>query len=131
LDEHAPRALLPDRSSSCRFEKVLSQRRENINQHDLFIQHSRAVPAAWRKVQNVAGLSNSLLVAYNEAHTATLDYGDLFVRMLVSRRVHVWLEAQTANHEMVSDDHLPLDPFTDSLNWNVIPVAMPRSANQG
>jgi hypothetical protein len=114
----------------CRFEKVLSQRRENIDQHNLFIQHSRAMPAAGREVQHIARLSNSFLVAYNEAHTASLYYRDLFVRMLVGRRVHVGLKAQAANHELVSDDHLPLDPFADALDGYVIPTAVLRSAIQ-
>jgi hypothetical protein len=65
-----------------------------------------------------------------EAHTAPLYYRDLFVRMLVSRRVHVWLEAQAANHELLSDDHLPLDPLADALDGYAPPIAVLRSAIQ-
>jgi hypothetical protein len=113
--------------SSCRFEKVLSQRRENINKHYLFIEHSRAMPAAGWKVQHVARLGNSLLITNDEAHTSTLDDSYLFVRMLVSRRVHMRLEAQAANHQLRSDDHLSLDTFTDALDGYAVPTAVLRS----
>ena len=35
------------------FEKVLAYRREDVEQHDLFVHHSRAVPAVGWKVKHV------------------------------------------------------------------------------
>lgn len=88
------------------------------------------MPAAGGKVQHIARLGNSFLVAHDEAHAAPLDYRDLFMRMLVSGRIHVRLKAQAANHELVSDDHLPLDPIADALDGYAVPIAVLRSANQ-
>jgi|SRR6266404_1538229 len=111
-------------------EEVFSQRRENINQHNLFIKHSGAMPAPRRKMQHVARLRHSLLIADDETHTASLDYGELFVWMLVSRRFHVWLEPQPANHKLVPDDHLPFDAYADTLSGYALPVAVLGSAGQ-
>lgn len=47
-------------------------------------------------MKHVASVRDSLLIADYEANAAALDYHDLFVRMLVNRRVHVWLQAQAA-----------------------------------
>jgi len=81
-------------------------------------------------MQHVARLRDSLLIADDETHTASLDYRELFVRMLVSRRFHVWLEPQPANHKLVSDDHLPFDAFADALSGYALPVAVLGSAGQ-
>jgi hypothetical protein len=51
--------------------------------------------------------------------------------MLMSRRIDVWLEAQAANHELVPDDHLALDAFSDALDGYAPPVAMLQSSSQG
>ena len=81
-------------------------------------------------MQHVARLCNALLIADDETHTASLDYGDLFVWMLVSRRFQEWLEPQAANHELVSHDHLPFDALADALNRYALPIAMLGSAGQ-
>src|SRR5262249_60498529 len=48
------------------FEEVFAQRREDVYQHDLFIEHCRAVPAPGRKVKHVACLRDPLFVSDDE-----------------------------------------------------------------
>ena len=95
------------------FEEILSQRREDVYQHDLFVEHCRAVPATGRKVQNVARLRDPFLavplVPNDETHASTFDQCDLLVRMIVRWRDDVWLESQTADHQLFTHYHLTRD----------------------
>src|SRR5262249_55181373 len=46
----------------------------------------------------------------------------LLVRMRMRRRLDPWLQAETAHHQLLADDHLPLDAVGDPLYRDAVPV---------
>ena len=105
-------------------QEVFSHRREDIDQNHFFIQHRRAVPAPRRKVEHVAGVRDPLVTADGETHTAAFHQRDLFVGVIVRGRNYIGREAKAAEHQVVADNELPLNPFLDNLHWHGRPVHM-------
>lgn len=88
-------------------QKIFADRRKDIDQHDLFIQHRRAVAIMRRKMQNVAGRNDPRLSVDIKLNPA-LDYErHLFMWMRVLGRHKKRIECEPADHHVLPDDHLP------------------------
>src|SRR5262249_48848147 len=73
-------------------------------------------------MQNVASLSDTLLVSNGEAYTTTFNDGNLFMWMIVRWRIDVRGKAQPANHQLFTDNHLSLNAFAQTFNRYILPV---------
>ena len=60
-------------------EKILTNRRENIDEHNLFVHHRGAVPATGREVKYVSGRSDAFLAFNKEPDAALNNDGHLLV----------------------------------------------------
>src|SRR5262245_47717385 len=96
------RSLPPSGTDSgvrgCDSQKVFSNRSEDIDQHNLFVERCGSVPAAGREVQHIARPGDALLIADYEAHPASFYEGDLFVRMFVGGCREIRRKSETADH---------------------------------
>lgn len=110
------------------FEEVFSHGCEDVDEHDLFVHHRRAVQAVWRKVQHVARQRDALRPFDEESHAAADDDRHLFVWMRVFRRDEQRRKTKAANHHLFADDHLPFDAFRRTLDRYSGPVEMSRVA---
>src|SRR6186713_307729 len=107
-----------------RWQEVLSHRREDVDEHDLLVQHRRAVlDAAWQ-MQQIAGLEHAVVAFDGVAHATALDHRDLLVRMRVDRRHRMRGNAQAAHHDSIAEEELPFDAFGDPLGWNRAPITL-------
>ncbi len=105
------RHLAPREPEIVLAQKIFPDRRKDVDQNYFLVQHSRTMPGARREMEHVTGLSNALLVADSEEGPATFDQGHLFVGMIVGRRDDVRRQPQPADHDVLADNHLPLDAF--------------------
>jgi hypothetical protein len=105
-------------------KKILAYRRKDVHQNYFLFEHSRAVPGARGEVKHIAGLGNALLVADRKEHVATLDEGQLFVRMIVRRGNHVRRKTKAADHHSFANNHLPLDAFLELFDRDAGPVGV-------
>src|SRR5215216_7523169 len=76
-------------------------------------------------MQHVALASDPLAVAYGEADAAALDERDLLMRVIVRGGFDVRREAQATNHQLVPDDHLPLDAVAYAFYGHALPIPVP------
>src|SRR5262245_45345116 len=89
------------------------------------------MPATGWKMQHVAGLRDPLLISDDKTHATSLHYRDFPVRRSVSRRVDNGIKVQGADHQLVSDNHLPFDAFRYSFLGDTLPVTMPKRSGKG
>src|SRR5947208_14687580 len=79
-----------------------------------------------RKMQHVAGRANTLFAFDKETHSTADDDRHLLVQVTVLRRLNIGSEPKPANHQVLTDDHLPFDSLAGMLNRNRGPVEMLR-----
>src|SRR5262249_14546216 len=102
-------------------QKILSDRREDIDQHDFLLEHRRPMRHAGSKMQDLARTDDSGRLANREPDAAFLDHRNLLVRMRMNGGVEMRPERQPTDHQLLSDDHLPPDPVGDPLDGHVFP----------
>lgn len=105
-------------------KKVFANRRKNVDQDHLFVEHRCTVPEIGRKMQYGTSVKNLLFVAYGKQNTTLLDDGHLFMRMLMGWRDRVGSKPQAADHQAFANDHLPLYALTDLFKRNGFPVVL-------
>src|SRR5918996_2678437 len=93
------------------WQKVLTDRGEDVDQHDLLIEHGRPMFAVRGKVQDIARSRETLLAFDGKADAALFDERDLLVRMGMHRCDGARRDPEAAHHQLVSPDDLPLDAF--------------------
>src|SRR5258707_1496201 len=96
-------------------EEIFADRREDVDQHDFLVEHRRAVADVRRKVQDVAGHRDARLAADRESGTPAFHDRHLLVRMRMHGCIHVRLERQAADHQLVAHDNLTIDPVGNPI----------------
>gem|GEM_PF-5504056 len=107
-------------------QNVFAEGCENIEQDDFFIEHGRAMPAAGRKMENISSLRDSFHFFDYEKHTAALNQRELLMRVLMRRSDNMRGKAQPANHHLLADNYLPLDPIAKVLHRHHTPLVVLR-----
>ena len=103
-------------------QKILPYGRKDIDQNHFLIQHRRPVPMIGREVQNVARGHDPFFSVEREFHFAPHHECHLFVRVAVGGRDHERIESKSTDHDVLTDDYLPVDALRDPFNGNGIPV---------
>src|SRR5688572_3008259 len=112
-------------------QEVLAQRREDVDQHDFFVEHRGAVRDARRQLQHVALLEHALLPFDDVAHASALDHRDLLVRVRMHGGHGVRRDDQPAHHHAVAPEQLTLDPLGDPHGGNRGPVGLLHVEDSG
>lgn len=90
-------------------EKILADRRKDIDQDDLLVHHRRTVAVVRRKVEDVPGRYDVLDALNKKFDPPFYDECHLFMRMRVFRGNEERVERESAHHDILTDDHLPFD----------------------
>src|SRR5262245_54661615 len=76
----------------------------------------------WRKVQHVTSRADTLDAVDDVQHATPLDHGDLLVFVSVYGRDDTRLDREPTDHQLLADNHLPVDAFGDPFGRDGIPV---------
>src|SRR4051812_41997784 len=114
-------------SSSGTLEKLLPDGREDVDEHDFFVEHRRAMPEAAREEHDVAWTEDSLLGSEDETDTAAFDDRHLFVHVIVGGEDGARRDRETADHQRLAVHHLAGDAVAEALVGDGGPVPRLRA----
>jgi hypothetical protein len=106
------------------FQKIFANWRKDINQNHFFIKHGCSVPKVRWKMQHITSLKVFCFIAEYKPNFAFFDDRHLFVRVRMCRRNDIWCKSKPANHDLFTNDHLPLNAFTNFFKRNCFPIIL-------
>jgi len=90
-------------------KEIFPDRGKDVDQYDFFVEHRRAVPVIGWEMQNVTGRNDPCIVLNDEFHFALHHQRHLFVRVAMRGRHNERVKSETADHYLLTDNHLALD----------------------
>jgi hypothetical protein len=123
------RVCFRDRSSCGPLDlgkEILSNGREDIDENYFLIEHGCTVPRTRWEVEHVACLNHPLLFADGKQHAAALNQRHLLMWVIVCGRDNVWGNTQATDHQVLANDHLPVNALLQLLHRNLRPVCVQR-----
>ena len=82
-------------------EKVFAYRREDVYEDHLLIHHRSAMPAFWRKVQDIARRGDAFLTFNKKPQAPALNNRHLLMWVIMFRSHQKRREAKTADHHVL------------------------------
>jgi hypothetical protein len=80
------------------------------------------VQVVGREMQNISLGYYPLLTADSELNPALHHKRYLLMRMSVLGRYDEGIEGKSAHHDLLTDDHLPFDPFAYGFGFDLAPI---------